>query len=102
MGAAAATPPIVTTTDGVHDPVVWMLGAEGDNRLHDYQGDSGRQLFVSAPLSGLRHLQTLSATPGRLSVAVDNNVLAFAHCRQPGRCLGSGRPGYHCCYLQTA
>jgi hypothetical protein len=71
--------PIVTTTDGAHDPIVWMLGAEGDNRLYGYQGDSGRQLFVSAPLSGLRHFQTLIATPGRLYVAVDNNVLAFEY-----------------------
>jgi hypothetical protein len=69
--------PIVTTTDGTHDPVVWMLGAEGDNRLHGYRGDDGRQLFVSAPLSGLRHFQTLIAAPGRLYVAVDNNILAF-------------------------
>jgi hypothetical protein len=71
--------PIVTTTDGAHDPIVWMLGAEGDNRLYGYQGDSGRQLFVSAPLSDLRHFQTLIATPGRLYVAVDNNVLAFEY-----------------------
>lgn len=69
--------PIVTTTDGVHDPIVWMLGAEGDNRLHGYRGDTGRQLYVSAPLSGLRHFQTLIATPGRLYAAADNNVLAF-------------------------
>ena len=71
--------PIVTTTDGVHDPVVWMLGAEGDNRLHGFRGDDGRQLFGSAPLSGLRHFQTLIAAPGRLYVAADNNILAFAY-----------------------
>lgn len=71
--------PIVTTTDGMHDPIVWMLGAEGDDRLHGYEGDNGRQLFVSAPLSGLRHFQTLIAAPGRLYVAADNNVLAFEY-----------------------
>jgi hypothetical protein len=69
--------PMVTTTDGAHDPIVWMLGAEGDNRLHGYRGDSGRQLFVSAPLAGLRHFQTLIAAPGHLYVAADNNVFAF-------------------------
>src|SRR6185312_15798757 len=69
--------PIVTTTDGMHDPIVWMLGAEGDNRLHGYRGDSGRELFVSAPLAGLRHFQSLIAAPGHLYVAADNNVYAF-------------------------
>ena len=69
--------PIVTTTDGTHDPIVWMLGAEGDNRLYGYRGDTGRQLYVSAPLAGLRHFQTLIAAPGRIYVAADNNVLAF-------------------------
>jgi outer membrane protein assembly factor BamB len=69
--------PIVTTTDGIHDPIVWMLGAEGDNRLYGYRGDNGQELFVSAPLPGLRHFQTLIATPGRLYLAADNNVLAF-------------------------
>jgi hypothetical protein len=71
--------PIVTTTDGVHDPVVWMLGAEGDNRLHGYRGDDGRELYTSAPLSGLRHFQTLIAAPERLYVAADNNILAFEY-----------------------
>ncbi|HEX3843546.1 MAG TPA: hypothetical protein VHV80_04240 [Steroidobacteraceae bacterium] len=69
--------PIVTTIDGVRDPIVWMLGAEGDNRLHGYRGDTGGTLLASAPLSGLRHFQTLIASPGRLYVAVDNNILAF-------------------------
>ncbi|MGH8298865.1 MAG: hypothetical protein ACRES6_06220 [Steroidobacteraceae bacterium] len=69
--------PIVTTTDGASDPIVWILGAEGDNRLYGYQGDSGQTLFVSAPLAGLRHFQTLIATPGRLYVAADNTVFAF-------------------------
>jgi outer membrane protein assembly factor BamB len=69
--------PIVTTTDGMHEPIVWMLGAEGDNRLHGYRGDSGHELFVSRPLAGLRHFQSLIAAPGHLYVAADNNVYAF-------------------------
>lgn len=69
--------PIVTTRDGVRDPIVWMLGAEGDDRLYGFRGDNGQQLFVSAPLPGLRHFQTLIAAPGHLYVAADNNVFAF-------------------------
>lgn len=70
--------PIVTTTDGHADPIVWMLGAEGDNRLHGFRGDSGEPLFTGPPLSGLRHLQTLIATPDRLYIAADGAVYAFA------------------------
>jgi hypothetical protein len=70
--------PIVTTTDGHSDPIVWMLGAEGDNRLHAFRGDTGEPLFTSPPLAGLRHLQTLIATRNRLYIGADGQVYAFA------------------------
>jgi hypothetical protein len=69
--------PIVTTTDGHSDPIVWMLGAEGDNRLHAIRGDTGAPLFESQPLAGLRHFQTLIATPDRLYVGADGRAYAF-------------------------
>jgi outer membrane protein assembly factor BamB len=69
---------IATTTDGHSDPIVWMLGAEGDNRLHALRGDTGEPLFASEPLSGLRHFQTLIATQDRLYVGADGRVYAFA------------------------
>jgi hypothetical protein len=69
--------PMVTTTDGHSDPIVWMVGAEGDNRLHAFRGDAGAPLFTSAPLSGLRHFQTLIATQDRLYVGADGRVYAF-------------------------
>jgi hypothetical protein len=34
--------PIVTTTDGRSDPIVWILCAQGDNRLHGFRGDTAR------------------------------------------------------------
>jgi len=70
--------PIVTTTDGHSNPIVWILGAEGDNRLHGFRGDNGEPLFESEPLTGLRHFQTLIATEDRLYVAADGTVYAFA------------------------
>ena len=70
--------PIVTTTDGRHDPIVWMLGARGDGRLYGLRGDTGQRLFVSAPLPGLRRFQTLIATAHRLYVAADDTVYAFS------------------------
>jgi hypothetical protein len=72
--------PIVTTTDGRANPIVWTLGAEGDNRLHGFRANTG-ELLVTAPgaaLSGLRHFQTLIATPERLFVGADGGIHAFA------------------------
>ncbi|HLN23075.1 MAG TPA: hypothetical protein VK558_03735 [Patescibacteria group bacterium] len=70
--------PMVTTTDGKTDPIVWILGAEGDNRLYGFRGDTGERLFMSAPLPGLRHFGTLIATQDHLYVAADDTVFAFA------------------------
>ena len=69
--------PITTTTDGHSNPIVWMLGAEGDDRLHAFRGDTGKPIFVSEPLSGLRHFQTLIATERRLYVGADGRIYAF-------------------------
>ncbi len=40
--------PIVTTTDGRSNPIVWILGADGDGRLHGFRGDNGEPLFAGA------------------------------------------------------
>ena len=71
--------PIVTTTDGHSNPIVWIVGAEGDNRLHGFRGDTGEPLFSgpAQPMRGLRHFQTLIATEERLYVAADGTVYAF-------------------------
>lgn len=69
--------PIVTTTDGHSDPIVWILGAEGDNRLHAFRGDTGEPIFASEPLDGLRRFQSLIATQDRLYVGADGRIYAF-------------------------
>ena len=69
--------PMATTTDGHSNPIVWMLGAEGDNRLHAFRGDSGQPIFASEPLSGLRRFQTLIATQDHLYVGSDGHIYAF-------------------------
>ena len=74
---SGAGSPIVTTTDGNANPIVWMLGAEGDNRLHGFRGDTGEKLFASPPLAGLRHFQTLIAADDRLFVGADGRLYAF-------------------------
>ena len=74
--------PIITTTDGRENPIVWILGAEGDDRLHGYRGDTGEPLFDGGgpedALTGLRHFQDLLATGDRLNVGADGRLYAFA------------------------
>jgi outer membrane protein assembly factor BamB len=70
--------PIITTTDGSADPVVWVLGAEGDNMLHGYNAVTGAVLYTgTTALGGLHRFQTLIAAGGHLYVAADNNVYSF-------------------------
>jgi outer membrane protein assembly factor BamB len=70
---------IVTTTDGHSNPIVWILGAEGDNRLHAFRGDTGQPIFTSEPMPGLRRFQAPIATQDRLYVGADGRIYAFAY-----------------------
>ncbi len=74
--------PIVTTTDGRANPIVWIVGAEGDGLLHGYRGDTGEPLFNGGgsgnAMIGLRHFQTLLAAGDRLYVGADGRIYAFA------------------------
>jgi PQQ enzyme-like repeat protein len=72
--------PIVTTTDGVSEPIVWVVGAEGDNLLHGFNGLNGQTVFGGSgtSMSSLHHFQTILATRKRFYVAGDNNVYAFS------------------------
>jgi hypothetical protein len=77
---SGAGSPIVTTSDGTSDQVVWMVGAEGDNRLHGFKGDTGEPLLpggAGPAMVGLRHFQTLIATQDRLYVGADGRIYAF-------------------------
>ena len=73
--------PIVTTSDGTADPIVWIVGAEGDRRLHGFRGDTGQEVFTSDPLppslASLRHFVTILAAAGQLYFAGDGRVIAF-------------------------
>ena len=76
---AHAGSPIVTTTDGRADPIVLVVGAEGDNRLHAFRADSGEALATPPEtMRGLHHLQTLIAAEDRFYVAADDAIYAFA------------------------
>jgi hypothetical protein len=72
--------PIVTTTDGTANPIVWAVGAEGDNLLHGFDAMTGASVFTdTAPaMAGLHHFETILATQRRFYVAADNTVYAYA------------------------
>lgn len=72
--------PIVTTTDGTANAIVWAVGAEGDNELHGLDVHDGHMVFAGAgtSMNGLHHFQTILATQHRFYVAGDNKVYAFS------------------------
>jgi hypothetical protein len=73
--------PIVTTTDGTSEPIVWAVGAEGDDRLHGFRGDTGEELSNGRAsgdgMSGLRHFATILVAGGRFYIAGDGRIFAF-------------------------
>jgi hypothetical protein len=76
--------PMVTTADGAADPIVWVVGAEGDDRLHGFRGDTGQPVFDGRErMAGLRRFATVLAAEGRLYVAGDGRVYAFGFAPLP-------------------
>jgi len=73
--------PIVTTTDGRANPIVWVVGAEGSNRLRGFRADTGTVVFAGGgaaeAMSQVRRFQTLIAVDRHLYVATDQRVYAF-------------------------
>jgi hypothetical protein len=73
--------PIVTTTDGVSNPIVWVVGVEGDNVLHGFNATTGAVLFAGGgvEMNGLNRFQTLISANGRLYVAANGRVFCFKY-----------------------
>lgn len=73
--------PMVTTSDGHNEAIVWSVGAEGDNRLHGFDGDTGRIVFAGGGAGDVVGLVRRYHTPilggGRIYVAADGVVKAF-------------------------
>jgi hypothetical protein len=71
--------PIVTTTDGRSNPIVWLVGAEGDDRLHGFRGTDGQPILTQPQLSmhGLRHFAPIVATTEHIFVPADGRIYAF-------------------------
>jgi hypothetical protein len=73
--------PIVTTTDGSSEPIVWTAGSESSNRLHAFNGETGELIFAGGgpdeQMSLVRRFVTPIAVNGRILVAADNELFAF-------------------------
>jgi outer membrane protein assembly factor BamB len=73
--------PMVTTTDGHSEAIVWSVGAEGDNRLHGFDGDTGRIVYAGGGpndvIGRVRRYHTPILAGGRIYVAADDTVRAF-------------------------
>jgi hypothetical protein len=73
--------PFTTSTDGTNNIIVWVVGSEGDQRLHGYNGDTGAAIFsgggANELMTGTRRFNTGIAARGRIYIANDNKVYAF-------------------------
>ncbi len=70
--------PIVTVSARGGRPVVWIFGAEGDERLRAYDGATGAVLYVSDPTPApVPHFSAPLVAEDRLYLPARNGVLAF-------------------------
>ena len=73
--------PVITTTDGRSDPIVWVAGGSGDQRLHAFRADTGQAVFAdgAAPgrMRGLDHFATVLPVEDTLYVGGRERVFAF-------------------------
>lgn len=73
--------PIITTTDGRANPIVWIVGAEDSNRLHGFRADTGAVVFngggPAERMSEVRRFQAPIVVGRRLYIAADRQVYAF-------------------------
>ncbi|HLK38609.1 MAG TPA: PQQ-binding-like beta-propeller repeat protein [Polyangiaceae bacterium] len=73
--------PIVTTSDGARDALVWTAGAEGDARLHAWDLATGAPVFTggapSDALPNVRRFTTPIVVHGRVIVAGDGRLYAL-------------------------
>jgi hypothetical protein len=69
--------PISSTTGSGAESIVWQAGAEGDDRLHAFNAETGETLFTSAQLGGLKKFNAPIIAKGRVYAAGNSAVYAF-------------------------
>jgi hypothetical protein len=57
------------------------VSEEGDNRLHGFRGDNGKEIYTRDGalngVTGLRHFTAILAAAGRSYIAGDGRIFAF-------------------------
>jgi hypothetical protein len=73
--------PIVTSTDGKSNAIVWTVGAGSSNRLHAFDGETGQVLFAGGgpdeQMTRVQNFQTPIVVNGRIFVAANDRIYAF-------------------------
>ena len=75
-GSGGVGSPIVTTTDGTAETVVWYVAR--DNKLHGFNGETGEAVFDGgSDTVTINNFQTPIAAKGQIFVAAGNQLVAF-------------------------
>jgi hypothetical protein len=73
--------PFVTSTDGTNNVVVWGIGAQGNQRLYGFDGDTGAPVYngggANELMANTGPFITGIVARGRIYVAGQNQVYAF-------------------------
>jgi hypothetical protein len=73
--------PVITSSDGSADALVWTAGTEDSGRLHGWDIATGRLVFGGGTdgdaIVNSRRYTTLVEVKGRLFVAADGRLYAF-------------------------
>jgi outer membrane protein assembly factor BamB len=80
-GAASASASAVDASGVASDLIVWAAGAEGDDRLHAWNGETGAVIYAGGgsaeQLGNVRRFQPPIVTGGRVFVGGDGQIYAF-------------------------
>jgi hypothetical protein len=73
--------PIVTTSNGQNDALVWTFGAEATGKLHAFDALTGAQVFAGGGTAdqtkGVRRFTTPIAVHGRIWIGADNRLASY-------------------------
>ncbi len=80
-GGVGSGAPMVTTTNGKDNAIVWLPGAEATNHLQAFDGDTGAAIIfpgATATIPGMHRFTPAIAAKGRIFVVADGAVVAFS------------------------
>ena len=73
--------PMVTSTDGSSNAIAWLIGAEGDERLHAFDADTGAVVFAGGgagdAMSTVQHFNTPIVAHGWIYVGGNGRIYGF-------------------------